>query len=238
MKFLLPKQHGAWAMLIIPFWVGVAATSFEWQHIPFFTGWLFLYLSTYPMLLFFKKKRAHYYIKWSFIYIVPAILLLLIPVWLQPKIIFFGIAMLPFFFINVYYSKINKDRAFANDISAIMAFSLAGVGSGYLVTGALTSTLLTVFSCCVLFFMGSTFYVKSMIREKKNGLFKWISWIFHLFIPILWLILGEMIISIAFLPSLTRSIGFYGRTFTPKKIGIYEIINSSVFFILLVIRFI
>jgi hypothetical protein len=238
MKLFLPKQHGAWAMLIIPFWLGVAATSFEWQHIPFFMGWLLLYLSTYPMLLLFKKKRISFYIRWTVIYMVPAILLLIIPIWNQPKIIFFGLAMLPFFFINAYYSKVNKDRAFANDISAIMTFSLAALGSGYLMAEDLTATLLTVFICCVLFFMGSTFYVKSMIREKKNHLFKWVSWIFHLLLPIIWLIIGEWIISIAFLPSLIRSIGFYGRTFSPKKIGIYEIINSSVFFIILVFRFI
>ena len=48
MKLFLPKQHGAWAMLIIPFWLGIAATNMIWQHIPFFfrlVAALFSYVS-------------------------------------------------------------------------------------------------------------------------------------------------------------------------------------------------
>ncbi|WP_374722706.1 YwiC-like family protein [Peribacillus tepidiphilus] len=41
MKNFLPKQHGAWAMLLIPFWLGVAASHFSFIHILFFIGWLF-----------------------------------------------------------------------------------------------------------------------------------------------------------------------------------------------------
>jgi hypothetical protein len=79
MKLFLPKQHGAWAMLIIPFWLGVIEGGFIWKHIPFFIGWLLLYLATYPMLLLFKKKKIPFYTKWTLIYMIPSLILLLIP---------------------------------------------------------------------------------------------------------------------------------------------------------------
>jgi hypothetical protein len=76
MKLFLPKQHGAWAMLIIPFWLGVIEGGFMWKHVPFFFGWLLLYLATYPMLLLFKKKKLQFYTKWTLVYMIPSLLLL------------------------------------------------------------------------------------------------------------------------------------------------------------------
>ncbi|RHW43200.1 hypothetical protein D1B31_00550 [Neobacillus notoginsengisoli] len=234
MKLFMPKQHGAWAMVIIPFWLGVVSGGFVWEHIPFFFGWLLLYLATYPMLLLFKKKKLQFHVKWSLIYLVPAILLLLFPLFERPSVAWFGVMMIPFFVINAYFSAQNKDRAIMNDFCAIFAFSLAGIASAYLAAGSVTKEAALVFIVSSLFFIGSTFFVKSMIREKKNANFKWLSWVFHVINPVLWLIFGQWIVALAFVPSAFRAIYYYGKGLTPKQIGIYEIINSALFFIMIV----
>ncbi|HYK72299.1 MAG TPA: YwiC-like family protein [Pseudoneobacillus sp.] len=238
MKLFLPKQHGALAMLIIPFWLGVAATNIVWQHVLLFVGWVLLYFATYPILLLFKKKKLSFYLKWSFIYILPALLFLSIPIWYQPNLLFFGIAMIPFFLINAYYSSKNCDRSLGNDISAIFTFSLAGIAAGYFVEKQITFELLLVFMASFLFFMGSTFYVKTMIREKKNDSFKWTSWGYHLFVIIFWLLIGEWLICLAFVPSLFRAIIFYGKPLSARKVGVFEIINAAIFFCVLLIHLI
>jgi hypothetical protein len=238
MKLFLPKQHGAWAMLIIPFWLGVVATELVWQHVPFFLGWILLYLATYPILLLFKRKKMGYYSKWMIFYMVPALVLLSIPIWFQPKIIYFGFLMIPFFIINAYYSSKNRDRAMGNDISAVIVFSIAGIGSGFFISEQITTSLLLVFASSVLFFLGSTFYVKSMIREKKNQQFKWVSWIYHFIIPIAWMLMGEWLVFVAFIPSLMRAIYFYGKPLSAKQVGIYEIVNAAIFFIFVFMRLI
>lgn len=235
MKLFLPKQHGAWAMLIIPFWLGVAASGFQWKHIPFFMGWLLLYLATYPMLLLFKGKKISFYRKWTLIYSIPALLFLLIPLWARPVIIVFGFAMIPFFLLNAYFSWKKNDRALLNDISAIMAFGLAGLASSFLSEGNLSLDAILVITSSVLFFIGSTFYVKTMIREKNNPVYKRISWSYHIIVPILFAISGFWIVAIAFFPSLVRAIYYYGKPMTMKKVGILEIINAAFFFILIVI---
>ncbi len=232
MNLFLPKQHGAWAMVIIPFWLGAIQGGFVWQHVPFFIGWLLLYLATYPMLLLFKGKKRLFYTKWTFIYLVPAILLLLFPLFKNPSIIYFGLLMIPFFIINACYSYKNNDRALLNDLSAITAFSFAGLASSFLGSGKVTSAAFLVFAASILFFIGCTFYVKTMIRERKNIFFKWISWIFHILVPVLWLILGFWIAAIAYLPSLFRAIKFYGKPLSAKQVGIYEIVNAALFFII------
>ena len=235
MKLFLPKQHGAWAMLIIPFWLGAAATGIIWQHIPFFLGWLLLYLATYPLLLLFKKKKITFYRKWTLVYLIPALMFLMVPLFTAPSIIYFGLVMLPFFVINVYYSSINQERALLNDISAIITFSIAGFASSYLSIAAIQPNSLLVFTASFLFFGGSTFYVKSMVREKKNTTFKYISWIYHAIVPLLWLIMGNWIMALAFIPSLIRAIYFYGKPLGMMKLGIYEIINALLFFIIALI---
>jgi hypothetical protein len=57
-KWIVPKQHGAWAMLMIPFLLGAYAGGFAWLHAQLFVGWLFLYLATYPLLMAVKSKRC------------------------------------------------------------------------------------------------------------------------------------------------------------------------------------
>jgi hypothetical protein len=232
MKLLLPKQHGAWAMLLIPFWLGAAATGIVWQHIPFFFGWMLLYLATYPMLLLFKKKRISFYCKWALTYIGPALLLFIVPLSAAPGILCFGAAMIPFFCINAYYSSKNNERAILNDISAIIVFSLAGLASSYLSVASIKPEGVYVFLISLLFFSGSTLYVKSMIREKKNARFKLISWSYHISIPLLWIAVGHWIIMLAFLPSLFRALYFYGKSLGIMKLGIYEIVNAVCFFLI------
>jgi len=233
MKLFMPKQHGAWAMLIIPFWLGAAASEIIWQHVPFFIGWLLLYLATYPLLLIFKKKKIPFYRKWALIYMVPAIVFLLIPLFTTPTIAYFGFSMIPFFILNAYFSAKNKDRALMNDISAIVVFSIAGLASSYLPGGTINEEAILVFAASILFFTGSTFYVKTMIREKKNTHFKWISWTYHLLVPILWLGAGEAIVAAAAVPSLVRAVAFYGKPLSVMKVGIYEIVNAALFFIIM-----
>lgn len=238
MKLFMPKQHGAWAMLIIPFWLGVVASEFVWQHIPFFLGWMLLYLATYPMLLLFKRKKVEFHRKWTLIYLIPALVLLLFPLLLRPSIVFFGLAMLPFFAINAYFSSKNNDRALLNDFSAIAAFGIAGLATSYLPTGTINAETVLTFIASALFFIGSTFYVKTMIREKKNIVYKRISWTYHVIVPVLFALSGYWIVAVAFLPSLVRAFYYYGKNYTMKKIGVLEIVNAVIFFLLMVVEII
>nr|WP_295972932.1 YwiC-like family protein [uncultured Bacillus sp.] len=233
MKLFLPKQHGAWAMLIIPYWLGVAASDFLWQHIPFFIGWILLYLGTYPFLLLFKGKKISFYSKWTLLYMIPGVLLLFIPLLSRPSIIWFGLLMLPLFSLNICFSYKNNDRALMNDILAILIFSIVGLASSYLAKGSIGSLDLRIFIVNILFFIGCTFYVKTMIREKKNQVYKWISFSYHVLVPFILFACHEWMAAIALLPSLFRAVFFYGKTYSVKKIGILEIVNAALFFFIM-----
>lgn len=118
MKWLVPKQHGAWAMLMLPFALGIAAGQPSWLHLPLFIGWLLLYFATYPLLMAVKGKNKRYYLKWLAIYMSMAAVTLVIPLHSVWQFMFFGLAMLPFLAVNAYFAKMNKERALLNDFCA------------------------------------------------------------------------------------------------------------------------
>ncbi len=217
-------------MLIIPFLLSAIISGFSIFHIPLFIGWLFLYLGTYPFLLLLRKKKTDLHRKWSLIYGSIALLSLIPPILYDWRMLYFGFAMIPFFLINIYYAKRNRERAFFNDLTAIAAFGVGGLASYFLGSGSLDPMAWFLFTLTFLFFLGSTFYVKTMIREKKNTRFKWFSWLYHALIPLLLILSGNSLFIIAFIPSILRAVLFYGRKMSIMKVGILEIENAVYFF--------
>jgi hypothetical protein len=237
MKPFIPKQHGAWAMLVIPFVLGAMAGGWSWVHIPLGLGWLFLYLASYPLLMISKKRNKNRgkWVKWGMLYLLIALMMVVIVLYHDWKFIFFGLFILPFFLINMYFARQNNDRALMNDFSAIISFCIGSLASYYVKGGWPEELAWVIFMASVLFFVGSTFYVKTMIREKNNEIYRFVSWTFHIVVVVGWMIFGEEIIALAFFPSLVRAIWMYGKKLSILKIGILEIVNSVIFFIIMVI---
>lgn len=231
MRIVFPKQHGAWAMLSIPFLLGVFKGEPVWSHILLFLAWVFLYVSSYLLSLVMKGKKTRYYWKWFFIYAIPALLLLIYPIFYNIRIILFGVAMVPFFLTTLYYSKIKKDRALINDIVAIIIFCIGALTSYYYSTATLDRTAWLIFLYNFLYFLGTVFYVKTMIRERKNIRYKYVSWSYHIGLVLIFAIIGKFLTALAYLPAMVRALVLYGKNPRIKIIGINEIASSLFFFI-------
>lgn len=234
MRIVLPKQHGAWAMLFIPFLLGVFAGKPVWSHLLLLLAWIFLYLATYPLSLLVKGRNVRYYWKWFIIYLIPALVLLIYPVLYNRYLIFFGLAMIPFFFITLYYAKVRKDRALVNDIVAIIIFCIGALASYYYSTFTLDQTVWVTFLYSFLYFLGTVFYVKTMIRERKNIRYKYVSWVYHIGLVLVLIALGKLLPALAYLPALIRALLLYGKKPSIKTIGAIEIISASFFFIVMI----
>lgn len=221
-------------MLLLPFLLGLFLGEPSWLHVPLFIGWLALYLATYPMLMLLKKKQVKLYRVWFIRYVAVALCFLIIPILIKPNLALFGFMMIPFFLINVYFSKQNNERALMNDISAISVFSIGGLASYYVGTTSISFLGFMIYGLSLFFFIGSTFFVKSLIRERKNKRFRFYSYGYHVALIILLVLTDYAILAIAFVPSLIRAFMFYNKPVTPKKIGILEI-GNSVYFLMSVI---
>ncbi|MBP1932708.1 YwiC-like family protein [Ammoniphilus resinae] len=236
MKLMLPKQHGSWAMFLVPLFIGIGAGQQQWVHVPLVLGWFLFYAASFPLLRLFQvEKGRESFVRWVFIYFGLGILLMVIPLYHDLSIIWFGFALLPFFLVNIYFAKMKNERAVLNDFSAIASLALGGTVSYYVGTGELDQNAFYIWVFCVLFFMGSVFFVKSLIREKRNANFRWVSWGYHIAMALAILLTAYPLLILAFVPSVVRALFLYGRKLSPKQIGIIEIVNSVYFAVFLMV---
>lgn len=223
MRAFIPNQHGAWAMLIVPFLFGVFASAPVIFHLPLFLGWLLLYLFTFPLLQLIRTGKKDRYKKPLMLYgvlLAPLAGALLL---VKPGLSWYALSLLPFFLINCYYARKNQERAIANDFAAVLLFSSIVFVTYKIGGGNDWGVALSLFSLSVLYFAGTVFYVKTMIREKRNKVFYWLSVCYHiiqiavmawLFSPWLLLPAGALLIRAIVSPRLQPSI---------KVVGISEI---------------
>ena len=91
---------------------------------------------------------------------------------------------------SILYSKYvlrssKNERALLNDVSAIIVFCIGGLISYYFSMKLIDKTALFIALISFLYFLGSTFYVKTMIREKNNPKYRYISWGYHIMLTVI-----------------------------------------------------
>lgn len=227
MKWMIPKQHGAWSMLILPFLLGGIVGGWTLAHIPFAIAWLFVYMGTFFLFQFIKQwKKSQQMLRTVITYLTIATVAA-IPVFLSEwRLVWFVLAMIPFGLVNAYFAKIKDERNVWNDVSAVTSFCIGGMASYYLGARTLDATMVWVFVLPYLYFLGSIFFVKTMIREKKNVSYRNLSWGYHGLLVAVFIVLGYPLLALAYAPSLIRAVVFYGKKIPIMKIGIVEIANS------------
>ncbi len=230
MKLVIPKQHGAWGMLLIPFLLSILLGNPTIYHIPLFLAWLFIYLATYPFLMYMKQRRKKEFLYAALLYFMIAGIFGIISLLYEWKIVMFIGILIPLFIVNIYFAHQKKERALTNDICAIIIFCIGSLIGYYFSMKTVDTIALWIAAVSFLYFLGSTFYVKTMIREKHNLLYRNLSWGYHIMLPIL-LCIWSPLFSLLFLPSLIRAILLYGKKISILKVGILEIFNSVYFFI-------
>lgn len=233
MKLLISNQHGAIVMALMPFLYGMLLSYPIWQHLFLLLAWFSLYLMTYPFLNLFKGRNLELYRKWTLIYGI-ACFLFSIPAFLHNwKIIYFVFAILALSPISIYYTKQKDERSLINDFNGILIFAIAGMAAYYFADSTFDEKIWWVAVLPSLYFVGSTFYVKSVLRERKNPLYLKISIGFHLACLLLFGVLQQYSLSLAFLLLLCRAFYVPLKKFSTKQIGLIEMAISLIFFALL-----
>ena len=222
MKKYIPSQHGAWAMLILPFLFGIAASQGQLIHIPLFVCWLLIYLFSFPLLQGVKTGKFQRYAQPLKVYgflLVPLIVYLVIT---EPVLLWFVLPLIPLFAVNLYYAKTKNERALLNDISAILAFCLIIYPVFYVGQGESWRTATELFLLAVLYFVGTALYVKTVIRERNNITFYYASVLYHLLFAVAGLFLFPSLI-VPLLVLLLRAAVVPRTGISAKRTGMIEI---------------
>lgn len=224
----LPNQHGAWAMLAVPLIFGTFAGGAAPLHIWLAAAWLLAYFASFFLLQFLKTKNRRFQ-KPLVIYgtlLLPAAVVLLTA---KPEMAWFAFAFLPLFAVNAYYAKRNRERSLANDIVAVVQFSLILLLS-YSIGGGQDWTLaLSLFLFNILYFVGTVLYIKTMIREKNNPVYYRASVAFHLAYLVVSLLWFPAAFAIPAGAALIRAVVSPRLTMSVKQCGMLEFAYAAVF---------
>lgn len=220
-------------MALMPFLYGMLLSTPIWQHIFLLLAWFSLYLLTYPFFNLFKGRNLELYRKWSWIYCAAAALFSVPTLWYNGKIIFFVLAMLPFSLVTIYYTKQKDERALLNDLVGIAVFAIAGMAAYYFADSKFDRQIWQVALYPGLFFIGTTLYVKSVLRERKNPRYLQASIIFHALCVLMFIPSSQYLLACTFVPPLIRAIWLPHKKMSVKQVGLTEMAISSLFFAML-----
>lgn len=234
MKLLISNQHGAIVMALMPFLYGMLTSQFIWQHLFLLLAWCCLYLMTYPFFNLFKGRNLALYKKWTLIYGGASFIFALPTFYYNWHIIYFLFAILPFSLVHIYYIKQKNERALLNDINAIIIFAIAGMAAYYFPQQQIDKQFWLVGLYPTLFLIGTTLYVKSVLRERKNPYYLYSSIIFHLACIISLFLFKQTSIAICFIPPLIRAVYLPRIKLTVKQVGLWEMVISLLFFLMLI----
>lgn len=191
-----------------------------------------LYLFSHVSISYVHKaKTKKEFLQVAIVYFSIAFLFGMISLLYEWRILLFVIVMIPLFIVNMYYARQKNERALLNDICAIIVFCIGGLISYSFSMKQIDHTAIFIALISFLYFLGSTFYVKTMIREKNNPKYRLISWGYHIVLTIIIFVINPWC-SLIFIPSVIRAIVLYGKKISIIKVGILEIANSVYFLII------
>ena len=217
-KPVISNQHGALAMAFVPyFYAVIQAKEYNWSLFLFGLAWLFLYLFSYPFFMLFSKKPTAKNKRWAVIYFILSL--------------GFASPLLPLSLVQFYFAKQRNERHLLNDIAGILTFGVVGMATYYLSMQAVDFVFLIH---PTLFFIATTFYIKSLARERKKPLYAELSIGIHLGLSLIYLFTNENAIFTAYLFALARAIIVPTLGWNVKKVGMFEFLTIVIFLATLV----
>lgn len=229
-KPVISNQHGALAMAVVPFLYAqtVMLQTAGFYHLSLGLAWLFLYFFSYPFFANVSKKPTARNTQWAVIYFSLSLISALPVLFYRPTLLYFLLPMLPLGAVQFYFAKKRDERHLLNDLAGILTFGIIGIANGFLATEQINWAYLIHPS---LFFIATTLYIKSLVRERKNPLYMNLSIASHLLLAIVYWEWGFSGIFMAYLFALARSIIVPSFGWNVKQVGKFEFITLVIFFV-------
>ncbi len=250
----LPREHGAWAMLIVPVWVGIGAAGVVNGPVILFALTAFgFFLLRYPLMLAVKSRaraaRSNA-LRWSAIYAVLTLVLGAALVFLSPNSLLVPLGVLGFASLGVYLwnAAHRAEMTTAGEWIGIAGLALGGPGAYLVGSGRLDVTAVALYLLNLFYFGGTVFYVKFKVRVQPRLALvsnRWSALLWagrvtlgsHLLVLVIvasFAILGIVpaLVPIAFIPVVCKTIG--GVATSPSRInlrrlGLIELGFTAVF---------
>lgn len=257
---VIPREHGAWFMLLLSLFVGAgAARSFGLPFVFLCLSAAALFSSLYSLGEGTKKASIAREMKMealsSFIYFLLALVFIapLFIIYRLWSLLSLGLLAAPFFGIYLYLILQRKHRTIWGELINIAGISFPAAASYYISSGVWTNTTSLLWLLTFLYSASSIFYVRLKIKQKAPFLASpgqrfllgksLLAYLLFLFVTLIILTitgLTPFILLVAYLPLALKSLFgiFYSRgTVSIKRVGFAEIGYSALFVALFLVTF-
>lgn len=238
----VPNQHGAWPMLLLPFVVGtvrgIQDAGFRPVTVALGALWLVGYLAYFAGGLWLKSRRRPRYRRPMLVYGAIAAALGVVVLVLDPALVLWAPAFLPFLALGLWASAQRTERSVAAGAAMTVAASLmtvvayAACRSSGAPVPALPMEVWLVAALLLAYLFGTVLYVKTMIRERGVRSYVVASVAYHAAVTVAAGVLAVVHDpswwwATAFLAAVTvRAAVLPGRPLSPKAVGIGEIVAT------------
>jgi hypothetical protein len=174
---VVPDQHGAWAFLVLPVALGLAAVGWSAAVLVVVVSWVAVYPVSWALTGILAAPRPERFRRALVVWSAVAVPAAAAAAYLRPWLLYVGLVYVALFLVNLWFARRRRERAIANDLvlvaeCAAMVPIVAGVvaGGGWEVPFARMSEpgVLVLALACAVALVGSTLHVKSLIRERRN----------------------------------------------------------------------
>lgn len=243
----LPNQHGAWAMLAVPFVAGVflaegPGTGPRWAHLPLFAAWLTGYVAAFHVQQWLRLSRLSRNPRAPRRHVRPALgsaavcAACGVPLLFgSPWLLLVAVCAAPFVALNTWYAWRNRERALLNGLAAVvlacgMLLVTLRMGGGDLTDGWRPAL------ACLLFFVGTVPYVKTMIRERGSRAYYRASVTYHaLAVPAAYALSPWL--AVLFAAYLARAALLPGKGVKVPVVGAVEVVGAALLLVALLLLF-
>lgn len=218
-------------MLASPLLVGIVAGGPAWVHLPLAAFWFAGYFAFFATSLWLKAHRRPKWFPPVRAYGLLAAALGVAVLVVQPELARWAPLFVVPLGVGLYAAAHRQDRALLAGLattagSALMTVVAYDAGPGTDLGRAWQLALVQF-----LYFAGTIFYVKTVIRERDNVSFRWLSAAFHVLALILAAVLFGIVendtlawpLLLVFAALLARAVLVPPYRPTPKRVGIGEI---------------
>ncbi|UCE18680.1 MAG: YwiC-like family protein [Gemmatimonadota bacterium] len=168
LKKLLPREHGSWAILLIPYCLGaIIAGGFSPPSILGLVGCLLLFICRRPLIILLKSRKSREDtgpLLWMN-FVVPALSGLSIFIWLLFQynlwyLFLFGFISVLVFFAHTLLTLQRQERTIIGEFLGILVLTVSAPLAYYLYQHVLTASAVVLWFLNALYFGASVFYVK------------------------------------------------------------------------------
>jgi hypothetical protein len=221
----VPNQHGAWGMLASPFLVGVVAASPRWVHLPLVLLWFVGYFAFFAAGLWLKSGRRARYLPPLRAYGIATVPLGGTVLAMRPDLVVWAPVFAPLLLAGLWFAARRQDRSLPSGLATILAACLMTVVAFDAGDGTDWGRAWTLTAVLAAYFVGTLFYVKTMIRERDSRAYYRLSVGYHVLVTVAMVWVSWWLVGLFALLAVRAAV-LPGRAFTPKQVGIGEILAN------------